>query len=102
MSFFDLSANRLDGKPQDLSQYRGQVALVVNTASECGYTPQYDGLEMLFEARMGQGCVVLGFPSNDFGGQEPGTAELIASFCDTRFHVKFQLFVLVLTKRPRQ
>jgi len=102
MSFFDLSANRLDGKPQDLSQYRGQVALVVNTASECGYTPQYDGLEKLYEARKGQGFVVLGFPSNDFGGQEPGTAEQIASFCDTRFHVKFPLFEKVKTKGPGQ
>lgn len=102
MSFFDLSAKRLDGQPQDLSQYRGQVALVVNTASECGYTPQYDGLEKLYEARKGEGLVVLGFPSNDFGGQEPGTSEEIATFCDTRFHVKFPLFEKVATKGAGQ
>jgi len=102
MSFFDLSAKRLDGQPVELSQYRGQVALVVNTASQCGYTPQYDGLEKLYEARQGQGFVVLGFPSNDFGGQEPGTAEEIATFCDTRFHVKFPLFEKVKTKGEGQ
>lgn len=102
MSFFDLSANRLDGQPQPLSQYRGQVVLVVNTASQCGYTPQYDGLEKLYEARRGEGFAVLGFPSNDFGGQEPGTAEEIAAFCDTRFQVKFPLFEKVKTKGPGQ
>jgi len=102
MSFFDLSAKRLDGQVQELSRYRGQVVLVVNTASECGYTPQYEGLERLFEARQGQGFVVLGFPSNDFGGQEPGTAEEIAAFCDTRFHVKFPLFEKVRTKGEGQ
>jgi len=102
MSFFDLSAKRLDGQPQALSQYQGQVALVVNTASACGYTPQYEGLEKLYEAHKGQGFVVLGFPSNDFGAQEPGSAEEIASFCDTRFHVKFPLFEKVNTKGPGQ
>jgi glutathione peroxidase len=102
MSFFDLSARRLDGQPQELSQYRGQVALVVNTASECGFTPQYDGLEKLYEAHKSQGFVVLGFPSNDFGGQEPGTADEIAAFCDTRFRVKFPLFEKVKTKGEGQ
>ncbi len=102
MSFFDLSAKRLDGQPQDLAQYRGQVALVVNTASECGYTPQYDGLEKLYEQYKGRGFVVLGFPSNDFGGQEPGTAQEIAAFCDTRYHVKFPLFEKIKTKGAGQ
>ena len=102
MSFFDLSAKRLDGQPQDLSQYRGQVALVVNTASQCGSTPQYDGLEKLYEQHKGQGFVVLGFPSNDFGGQEPGTAAEIASFCETRYSVKFPLFEKVKTKGDGQ
>ena len=102
MSFFDLSANLLDGRPQQLSQYRGQVALVVNTASQCGSTPQYAGLEKLYEAHKGQGFVVLGFPSNDFGGQEPGTPAEIASFCETRYDVKFPLFEKVKTKGEGQ
>jgi len=102
MSFFDLSAKRLDGQPENLAQYRGQVALVVNTASQCGSTPQYDGLEKLYEANKGKGFVVLGFPSNDFGGQEPGTAAEIADFCETRYHVKFPLFEKVKTKGDGQ
>jgi glutathione peroxidase len=97
-SLYDLSANGLDGRPRNLSAYRGEVALVVNTASECGYTPQYDGLEKLFETYKDKGFVVLGFPSNDFGKQEPGTAEQIAAFCSTRFHIKFPLFEKVRTK----
>jgi glutathione peroxidase len=102
MSFFDLSAKRLDGQPQDLSQYRGQVVLVVNTASQCGSTPQYDGLEKLYQAHKGQGFAVLGFPSNDFGGQEPGTAQEIATFCETRYNVKFPLFEKIKTKGEGQ
>ena len=102
MSFFDLSAKTLDGKPQPLSAYRGQVVLVVNTASECGFTPQYGGLEKLHEEYKGKGFTVLGFPSNDFGGQEPGTAEQIASFCSTKFDVTFPLFEKVHTKGPEQ
>jgi glutathione peroxidase len=101
-SLYDLSANRLDGHPQSLSAYRGEVALVVNTASECGYTPQYDGLEKVYETYKGQGFVVLGFPSNDFGKQEPGTPEQIATFCSTRFNIKFPLFEKIRTKGPGQ
>jgi len=102
MSFFDLSAKTLDGKPQPLSAYRGQVVLVVNTASECGFTPQYDGLEKLYEEYKGKGFTVLGFPSNDFGGQEPGTAEQIASFCSTNYDITFPLFEKVHTKGSEQ
>jgi glutathione peroxidase len=102
MSFFDLTAKTLDGKPQPLSAYRGQVVLVVNTASECGFTPQYGGLEKLHEQYKGKGFAVLGFPSNDFGGQEPGTAEQIASFCSTKYDITFPLFEKVHTKGPEQ
>ena len=102
MSFFDLDAKTLDGKPQALSAYRGQVVLVVNTASECGFTPQYGGLEKLHDEYKGKGFTVLGFPSNEFGGQEPGTAEQIATFCSTKYDVTFPLFEKVHTKGPEQ
>ena len=95
MSFYDLTANTLDGKPVHLSDYKGKVALVVNTASECGYTPQYAGLEKLYESYKDKGVVVLGFPSNDFGGQEPGTAAEIKSFCEKKFHVTFPMFAKI-------
>ena len=102
MSFFDLTAPTLAGAPQALSAYRNQVVLVVNTASQCGFTPQYTGLEKLHEDYQGKGFEVLGFPSNDFGGQEPGTAEEIQTFCTTRFHVSFPLFAKVATKGTAQ
>ena len=102
MSFFDLTARTLDGKPQALSAYRGKVLLVVNTASECGFTPQYGGLEKLYEQCEPKGFAVLGFPSNDFGGQEPGTPEQIESFCSTNYAITFPLFEKVKTKGPEQ
>src|SRR4051812_1771611 len=77
MSFFDLHANRLDGKDQPLSEYKGKVVLVVNTASECGFTPQYQGLQKISDELGPKGVVVLGFPSNEFGGQEPGSNDEI-------------------------
>lgn len=80
-SFYELKTTTLAGKPADLKDYTGKVALVVNVASKCGYTPQYEGLEKLQREMKGQGFNVLGFPSNDFGGQEPGTAQEIATFC---------------------
>ena len=98
-SFYDLKTMTLDGKPADLSQYRGKVSLVVNVASKCGYTPQYEGLEKLHRDWKGKGFNVLGFPSNDFGGQEPGTAQEIADFCRLTYDVTFPMFEKVVTKR---
>jgi len=91
-SFYDLKCSTLFGQPVDLGEYRGKVALVVNTASKCGLTPQYEGLEKLYREFSGQGFVVLGFPSNDFLGQEPGSAEEIAKFCQEKFQISFPLF----------
>jgi len=98
MSLYDLTAQTLEGKPQPLSTYKGKVALVVNTASECGFTPQYAGLEKLYEDYKDKGFVVLGFPSNDFGAQEPGSSAEIAKFCETKFHVRFPMFEKVKVK----
>ena len=81
-----------DEKPQDLCQYAGRVLLVVNTASYCGFTPQYKSLEALYARYRERGLVVLGFPSNDFGQQEPGTGKEIAEFCENTFGVKFPMF----------
>ena len=97
-SFYDLETKALDGKPGNLGQYKGKVALVVNVASKCGYTPQYAGLEKLYRELLPKGVVVLGFPSNDFGGQEPGSAEEIATFCKTKYDVTFPLFEQGVTK----
>jgi glutathione peroxidase len=97
-SFYELPARTLDGKPASLAQYRGSVSLVVNVASFCGYTPQYAGLEKLYREMKGKGVNVLGFPSNDFGGQEPGTAQEIATFCRTNYDVTFPLFEKVITR----
>ena len=97
-SFYDLKTRTLDGKPADLTQYRGRVSLVVNVASFCGYTPQYAGLEKLHREMKGNGVNVLGFPSNDFGEQEPGTAEEIATFCRLTYDVTFPMFEKVVTR----
>lgn len=102
MSLHEITANSLAGKPENLGQYKGKVVLVVNTASECGYTPQYAGLEKLYEAYKGKGLVVLGFPSNEFGGQEPGTSEQIATFCKKNYGVEFPMFEKVATKGASQ
>jgi glutathione peroxidase len=95
---YSLKADSLDGKPVDLAGYRGKVTLVVNVASECGYTPQYAGLQKLHAALKDRGFAVLGFPSNDFGGQEPGSAEQIRQFCTTKYGVDFPMFAKVATK----
>jgi glutathione peroxidase len=97
-SLYDLKTTTLDGKPADLASYRGKVTLVVNVASKCGYTPQYEGLEALHREMSGRGFAVLGFPSNDFGGQEPGTAQEIAQFCRLTYGVTFPMFSKVVTK----
>jgi glutathione peroxidase len=102
MSFYDLQAIGLDGKPQPLSAFKGKVALVVNVASECGYTPQYTGLQALSQQYKDKGAVVLGFPSNEFGGQEPGTSAEIGQFCSSKFHVTFPMFEKVNTKGGNQ
>src|SRR5688500_7082963 len=96
-SFYDLKANALDGKPGNLAQYKGKVSLVVNVASKCGYTPQYEGLEKLRREMKSKRLNVLGFPSNDFGGQEPGTAQEIATFCRLTYAVPSPLFEKVVT-----
>jgi glutathione peroxidase len=98
-SFYDLKSKALDGKPGNLAQYKGKVSLVVNVASKCGYTPQYEGLEKLQREMKGKGFNVLGFPSNDFGGQEPGSAEEIATFCRLTYDVTFPMFEKLVTKR---
>ncbi len=91
----DFSATTLDGAPQDLSAYAGQVVLVVNTASQCGFTPQYAGLEELWQRYRDQGLVVLGFPCDQFGGQEPGSEEEIGAFCQKNYGVTFPMFAKI-------
>jgi glutathione peroxidase len=97
-SFYDFKTMTLEGKPADLGMYKGKVSLVVNVASKCGYTPQYEGLEKLQKEKGGKDFNVLGFPSNDFGGQEPGTAEEIVTFCKLTYGVTFPMFEKVVTK----
>lgn len=102
VSLHDITLNTLDGKPQSLATYKGQVVLVVNVASECGYTPQYAGLQKLYAEQKGRGLVVLGFPCNQFGGQEPGSATQIASFCQKNYGVTFPLFEKLEVKGANQ
>jgi len=94
-SLHDFSATAIDGQEVDLSAYDGQVVLVVNTASKCGFTPQYDGLQKLQETYGEQGFTVLGFPCDQFGHQEPGDEAEIASFCSTSYNVSFPMFAKV-------
>jgi glutathione peroxidase len=91
-SIYDYKANSLDGKEVSLSDYRGKVVLVVNTASKCGFTPQYAGLEELYKAYQDKGLTVLGFPCNQFGAQEPGSATEIGAFCEKNYGVTFPMF----------
>jgi len=86
-------------QPQSLCEYAGKVVMVVNTASECGYTPQYEGLEALYRKYRERGLVVLGFPSNDFGGQEPGSNREIAAFCVNQYAIDFPMFAKTELKR---
>ena len=97
-SFYDLKTSYLDGKPADLGVFRGKVTLAVNVASKCGFTPQYEGLEKLNRELAPKGFAVLGFPSNDFGAQEPGSAQEIAQFCKLTYGVTFPMFEKLVTK----
>ena len=99
-SLADFTLPRLDGVLQPLSAYAGKVVLVVNTASKCGFTPQYQGLEALWRDHGDTGLVVLGIPCNQFGAQEPGTAEEIAQFCELNFGVSFPLFARLDVNGP--
>ena len=91
-SIYDFKVKNIDGKEVSLKDYSGKALLIVNTASKCGYTPQYKELEAMYEKYKAQGLVVLGFPSNDYGAQEPGTNTEIKTFCETKFKVSFPLF----------
>jgi glutathione peroxidase len=98
MSLHDFTVDSIDHQAQPLAAYKGKVALVVNTASECGFTPQYKDLEALYQRYKDRGLVVLGFPSNDFGGQEPGSEAEIKKFCSLKYRVTFPMFAKVKTK----
>jgi glutathione peroxidase len=100
MSFDQLSAIAIDGKPQALSAYLGQVLLIVNVASKCGFTKQYSELEALYQEFNDQGFSVLGFPCDQFGHQEPGDNEVIAAFCDLQFKITFPMFAKIEVNGP--
>ena len=97
-TIYGIPVKRITGEPATLGDYKGSVLLVVNVASKCGLTPQYEGLEKLYQARHAQGLEVLGFPANNFKGQEPGTEEEILSFCTTTYDVHFPLFSKISVK----
>ena len=99
---YDLELPRLNGKPESLSAYKGEVVLAVNVASKCGFTPQYAGLEAIYKRYCDRGFAVLGFPCNQFGRQEPGTAEQIQQFCQVNYGVTFPLFAKLDVKGPDQ
>ncbi|MYM34172.1 redoxin domain-containing protein [Duganella sp. FT94W] len=94
-TIFDIAADRLDGQPVSLAQYKGKVLLIVNTASKCGFTPQYQGLEAVYQQFRERGVEVLGFPCNQFGAQEPGDAGEIGAFCEKNYGVSFPLFAKI-------
>lgn len=91
-SVYDIPVKTIDGKPSSLAQYKGKALLIVNVASQCGYTPQYKGLQALYDRYKSKGLVIVGFPANNFGGQEPGTDAEIMTFCSTRYNVTFPMF----------
>lgn len=92
---FDFEAQTLEGRPKKLADYRGKVLLIVNTASQCGFTPQYTGLEKLYRTYKDRGLMVLGFPCNQFGAQEPGSADQIGAFCEKNYGVSFPMFAKI-------
>jgi glutathione peroxidase len=98
----DIPIDRIDGTPTSLAEHQGKVLLIVNVASKCGFTPQYAGLETLYEAHQDKGLVICGFPANDFAAQEPGSNDQIRAFCETSFGVKFPLYAkIVVTGEER-
>jgi glutathione peroxidase len=97
---YRFSANLLDGRMMSLAEFEGRVLLIVNTASKCGFTPQYTGLEQLYRALKDRGFEVLGFPSNQFGGQEPGTEAEIGAFCEKNYGVSFPVFAKIDVNGP--
>ena len=99
---YNFALKSIDGKEVNLSQYRGKALLLVNVASQCGYTPQYEGLQKIYSHYKDRGLVVLGFPANNFGAQEPGTDQEIKTFCSTRFNVTFPMFSKISVKGPDQ
>ena len=99
---YQYEMNSIDGENISLSDYEGEVILIVNTASECGFTPQYEGLQELYETYSDSGLEILGFPANNFGGQEPGSDEEIARFCEVNYGVSFPMFSKVSVKGDDQ
>jgi glutathione peroxidase len=99
-SVYDFTAKRLDGSEQSLGDYRGRVLLIVNTASACGFTPQYAGLEKLYRDLKDRGLTVLGFPCNQFGAQEPGSEAEIGAFCEKNYGVSFPMFAKIEVNGP--
>jgi glutathione peroxidase len=97
-SVHEFTLKSIDGKTTPLANYKGKVVMIVNVASRCGYTPQYTQLEAVYEKYKGQGLVILGFPANNFMGQEPGTDEEIKTFCSTKYNVSFPLFSKISVK----
>ncbi len=101
-SIYDFTVRDIDGKDVRLDSYRGKVLLVVNTASNCGYTPQYEGLQALYDRNKDNGLVILGFPANNFLGQEPGTEAEIKEFCQSKYKVTFPMFAKISVKGQDQ
>ncbi len=97
-SLYSFTYKDIDGKPATMERYKGKVVLIVNTASQCGFTPQYKGLQALYEKYKGKGLVIVGFPANDFGSQEPGSEKEIKTFCETNYKVTFPMASKVTVK----
>jgi glutathione peroxidase len=99
-SVYEFTMNSIDGQPLPLSNFKGKVLLIVNVASFCGFTPQYEQLEAVYEKYKDQGFVIAGFPANNFGAQEPGTNEEIKTFCSRKYNVKFPIYSKISVKGP--
>jgi glutathione peroxidase len=99
-SVYEFTMNSIDGQPLPLANFKGKVLLIVNVASFCGFTPQYEGLEALYEKYKDQGFVIAGFPANNFGAQEPGTNEEIKTFCTRKYNVKFPIYSKISVVGP--